>query len=1386
MLGRVTGDHKHVVHFEDGGAMRVLSNVMRRSTHVHLLLVTFVWALVSCSGSEVQPQQSTTGVDAGVTELANDASPPQVSDWNTDVVLDDAIFVEDVIEEESSASTNDSQGANDISPDDVGASEDADSGSAEPPPGTIGAPCDTPEDCYSGYCIDGHDGLVCSQTCTNACPEGWACKSIVSGGGDPEFICVPLFVGLCQPCSLHSDCGSKAASNTDLCLDLGANGSFCGADCGLSGLCPEGHSCQDVSLAGGLVAKQCVPDTGDCVCNGNSVDANLSTPCFVENDFGRCDGMRVCGIEGLTDCDALTPMAEQCNLLDDDCDGQTDELVVPEACDNTNEFGTCSGSSYCSDGESVCDAPVPAIEACDGKDNDCNGVVDDGFGDADGDGLADCLEIGDDDDGVLDGADNCPEVVNPDQADNDLDGQGDACDLDDDNDFVADADDCEPFDPVVNAFALEVCDGKDNNCNGEADEGFLDSDGDGIKDCADDDDDNDEVTDGLDNCPLSPNNDQTNTDGAPDGGDACDPDDDDDLISDEADNCPVIKNNDQADQDDDGLGDVCDEDRDGDGINNDLDNCPDVFNVGQKNTDGIDDGGDACDDDDDQDFVLDEDDNCPVQYNPDQLDSDGDGIGDLCTFDADGDDVLDVDDNCVDIPNPGQEDLDSDGIGDVCDPDIDNDLVLNEEDNCPTSSNPNQNDLDLDEIGDVCDDDADGDGDPNLSDCGPVNPAVFTGAIEFCNGIDDNCGGGIDEPGAADCTVYYFDADDDDYGRDNDTICACAPQSPYDALVGGDCDDAFEDVSPAAPELCDGALDENCNGLTDEEDAGNCQIYYRDFDDDGFGIADNSKCLCAPQGDYTAGDDEDCDDTAKSVYPEAVELCNAVDDDCDGTTDEDAAGGCTNFYRDDDGDGFGIADDFVCTCEVVAPYTSPYPGDCNDGDASIHPDADEICNGVDDNCNDDVDEAGNVGCTLYFYDADQDGFGTVFNQKCLCQPEGLYNTTEKGDCEDEEPLIGPHRDELCNELDDNCDGKIDEEGAGGCTLFYLDGDSDGVGQDGTEACLCEPDFLHQTAVGGDCQDANPTVAPGLDERCDGLDNDCDGEIDEGCDDDLDGFCDAALLVVGAPLVCPNGGGDCNDFDGTVAPGIAEVCDDKDNNCGAGIDEGCDDDGDGYCDAGLAYLESNSCPNGGGDCNDQNLLVHPGSEELCSTLDGDDCNGTANDIDASGCVLFHRDQDGDGSGTADTQCQCYPEGDFTGLDALDCQDNDASVNPNMLESCLTLGVDDNCDGLLSSDNAIGCTNYFFDSDGDNWGVGSPRCLCFPEGDYTAIKGDDCNDTDSGINPGQIEICSDGIDNNCSGSEGDPDALGCTTFYLDMDLDTWGVTDDTACFCNATGN
>ncbi|MHC4498175.1 MAG: immunoglobulin domain-containing protein, partial [Planctomycetota bacterium] len=153
-----------------------------------------------------------------------------------------------------------------------------------------------------------------------------------------------------------------------------------------------------------------------------------------------------------------------------------------------------------------------------------------------------------------------------------------------------------------------------------------------------DDTDDDGVGDPCDNCPNTPNPDQTDTDDD-DLGDACDPDMDDDGLANESDNCPLTPNADQTNSDGDTLGDVCD-------------NCPGTTNEDQADTD--DDGlGDLCD-------------NCPEDANPDQADGDGDTVGDVC-------------DNCPDVPNTDQADTDDDGIGDVCDNDPTGNKWLDEE-----------------------------------------------------------------------------------------------------------------------------------------------------------------------------------------------------------------------------------------------------------------------------------------------------------------------------------------------------------------------------------------------------------------------------------------------------------------------------------------------------------------------------------------------------------------------------------------------------------------------------------------------------------------------------------------------------------------------------------
>lgn len=251
-----------------------------------------------------------------------------------------------------------------------------------------------------------------------------------------------------------------------------------------------------------------------------------------------------------------------------------------------------------------------------------------------------------------------------------------------------------------------------------------------------------------------------------------------------------------------------------------------------------------------------------------------------------------------------------------------------------------------------------------------------------------------------------------------------------------------------------------------------------------FGTCDGTR-VCAPTG-LTQ-----CDARVPSA-----EECNGIDDNCDGVTDPPDSLMCVSWYVDNDGDGYGIGiGDCLCGDKPSPKHTS-LGGDCDDSNVGKHPGAVEVCNYADDNCNGQIDEAGSLGCKTLYYDSDGDGYGNSFIPACLCFETAEYKLTG-GDCDDTDAAIGPGEPELCDNEDNDCDGEVDEVGAIGCMPYYLDQDGDGYGLSEQLKCLCEPWAGYTATKGGDCNDADITIHPTVPEVCDGADNDCDGEIDEG-------------------------------------------------------------------------------------------------------------------------------------------------------------------------------------------------------------------------------------------------------------------------------------------------
>ena len=210
------------------------------------------------------------------------------------------------------------------------------------------------------------------------------------------------------------------------------------------------------------------------------------------------------------------------------------------------------------------------------------------------------------------------------------------------------------------------------------------------------------------------------------------------------------------------------------------------------------------------------------------------------------------------------------------------------------------------DTGEVQEVDADSDGFPASEDCNDSDASINPAAPELCDGIDNNCSGEADEGVTGD---WFQDLDGDGFGNPDVVEEACSSPDGYVAF-GSDCDDTEAEAYPGNPEVCDD-IDNDCN---DEVDEGLAQTWYVDADNDGYGVTDEVVEACAmPSG--TSDVDGDCNDDDAAISPSATEICDSVDNDCDGEIDGEGAVGRSTWYADLDGDGFGDPDAAVESCE---------------------------------------------------------------------------------------------------------------------------------------------------------------------------------------------------------------------------------------------------------------------------------------------------------------------------------------------------------------------------------------------------------------------------------------------------------------------------------------
>jgi hypothetical protein len=669
------------------------------------------------------------------------------------------------------------------------------------------------------------------------------------------------------------------------------------------------------------------------------------------------------------------------------------------------------------------------------------------------------------------------------------------------------------------------------------------------------------------------------------------------------------------------------------------------------------------------------------------------------------------------------------------------------------------------EICDGLDNDCDGAVDDNVpgvgQGCGISSPPCTPGTIacvagvllcqggtqpqpETCDGIDNNCNGTVDEAPLADgpgvgesgcwkeagncCTFGSLTWCPPAGGTCNGLGTLTTPCAKGTLMCHGSTGWSCDGPKTPSTEVCDG-VDNNCNGTADD---GIAQVGQPCGVNQGICKAGTIQC--------TAGQIV----CAGSIGP-SIEVCNGLDDDCDGTVDNNVQG-------------LGMP------CGNLNPPCTPGLTACVGGSivctGGTQPKAEE-CNGVDDNCDGQIDNAplsdaplpGQGGCWL------EQGNCCTFEGLSWCPPAGgtCYGTGSLSapcsagtlTCSGAPGWICvgpvPPSGEVCDNVDNNCDGAVDNVSTIECVPA---GTASGLIYGGTSQCK-------KGTIG--CGSCAGFVGPSA-EICDGIDNDCDGTVDEGatgvgspCGVNIPPCSLGLTACVSGALICQGG----------VQP-QPEICDGIDNNCNGSIDEAPLSDAPPAGQSGCWSLPGNCCtfanltwcPPPGATCNDNGTLPPPCNKgflacdgaygwtcksgkvpepEVCDGIDND-CNGSTDEGQLPGS--------GDACGSNVGECKLGTIACLGGI--LSCQN---AVNP-VAETCN--GLDDNCNGLIDDGVSTGgaCAMPY---DASQYPGERDHGACQPG--ITQCDGFGGMECLGGIAPSP-EIC-DGIDNDC---DGDVDEAG----------------------------